>query len=364
MTSGTQTVLITGATDGLGRTLAHRLAADGAALILHGRDPGKLERTADDIRDDHRVARPRTVLADLADLSQVRRMAADIQQDTDHLDVLVSNAGIGSGEPDGRTRRTSADGYELRFAVNYLAGFLLTRDLLPLLRRSAPARIVNVASIGQHPLDFADLMLERRYTGTRAYGQSKLAQIMSGFELASRVPAAEVTVNSLHPATFMPTKIVLTEIGYHVDSLEEGVAATTRLAADSALAGVSGQFFDRTRPATAHRRPTTPAREPNSGTAACNSLATHKGQTATAGILARPAPKWSIWTPPTPSEASDSLAPSRRYTGDVCQGVCPSARWMSPSNTGPGGGSDAQNRSSAPSSRSHSSISRCGSLLT
>ena len=250
MTS-TPTIFITGATDGLGRALAHQLAAEGAALILHGRDPGKLERTADDIRDTHRVPRPLTVLADLADLGQVRRAAGDVQQLTDHLDVLISNAGIGSGQPDGRTRKTSADGYELRFAVNYLAGFLLTLDLLPLLRRSAPARIVNVASIGQHPLDFADLMLERGYTGTRAYGQSKLAQIMSGFELASRVPAAEVTVNSLHPATFMPTKIVLSEIGYHADSLEKGVAASARLASDPALADVTGQFFDRTRPAKA-----------------------------------------------------------------------------------------------------------------
>ena len=85
---------------------------------------------------------------------------------------------------------------------------------------------------GGHPLDFADLMFERGYTGTRAYGQSKLAQIMSGFELASQIPAASVTVNSLHPATFMPTKIVLSEIGHHVDSLEEGVAATARLASD------------------------------------------------------------------------------------------------------------------------------------
>jgi NAD(P)-dependent dehydrogenase (short-subunit alcohol dehydrogenase family) len=197
------TILITGATNGPGRALAHHYAAADAALILHGRDPGKLKRTADDIRDAHHAARPRTVLADL---SQVRQMAADVQQHTDRLDALVSNAGIGSGEPDGRTRRTSADGYELRFAVNCLAGFLLTLDLLPLLRRSAPARIVNVASIGQHPLDFADLMLEHRYNGTRAFGQSKLAQIMSGFELASRVPAAEVTINSLHPATFMPPR--------------------------------------------------------------------------------------------------------------------------------------------------------------
>ncbi len=248
----THTILITGATDGLGRALAHRLAEDGATLILHGRDRDRLEGTADDIRDAHRVARPRTVLADLAELAQVRRLAAQVRAATDRLDVLVSNAGIGGGEPDGRSRRTSADGYELRFAVNYLAGFLLTVELLPLLRRSAPARIVNVASIGQHPLDFDDLMIERGYTGIRAYGQSKLAQIMSGFHLSGRVPAAEVTVNSLHPATFMPTKMVLAEIGHHIDTLEDGVASTYRLVSDPGLARTTGRFFDRSRDVRAH----------------------------------------------------------------------------------------------------------------
>lgn len=250
MTDGT-TIFVTGATDGLGRGLADRLSADGAHLILHGRSAEKLDRAADEIATAHGVDRPTTVVADLAELAQVRRLAADVRKATDRLDVLVNNAGIGAGEPDGRTRRTSADGYELRFAVNYLAGFLLTLDLLPLLRASAPARIVNVASLGQHPLDFEDLMLERDYSGVRAYGQSKLAQIMSGFEVAGRLPAAEVTVNSLHPATFMPTKMVLAEIGHHVDTLEEGVASTYRLVTDPALAGVTGLFFDRARPAKA-----------------------------------------------------------------------------------------------------------------
>jgi NAD(P)-dependent dehydrogenase (short-subunit alcohol dehydrogenase family) len=247
-----QTIFITGATDGLGRALAQRLAADGATLILHGRDGRKLERTADDIGGTAGADRPRTVLADLADLAQVRRLAADVRQATDRLDVFVSNAGIGSGEPAGRDRRTSVDGYELRFAVNYLAGFLLTLELLPLLRASAPARIVNVASIGQHPLDFSDLMLTRGYTGTRAYGQSKLAQIMSGFELAGRLPGGDVTVNSLHPATYMPTKMVLDEIGYSVDALDDGVAATWRLVSDPALAQVTGRFFNQTREARAN----------------------------------------------------------------------------------------------------------------
>jgi len=245
-------ILITGATDGLGRALAGRLAADGATLILHGRDRRRLDRAADEIGGTRETDRPRTVLADLAELAQVRRLAADVRQATDRLDVLVSNAGIGGGEPDGHDRRTSADGYELRFAVNYLAGFLLTLELLPLLRASAPARIVNVASLGQHPLDFSDLMLERSYSGIRAYGQSKLAQIMSGFELASRIPSGEVTVNSLHPATYMPTKIVLDEIGHSIDSLDDGVAATWRLVSDPTLAQVTGRFFNQARETRAH----------------------------------------------------------------------------------------------------------------
>jgi NAD(P)-dependent dehydrogenase (short-subunit alcohol dehydrogenase family) len=253
------TILITGATDGLGRALAHQLAAQGAHLILHGRDAGRLDQTAKEIAGQAGGDRPHTVRADLAELAQVRRMCDDVRELTGRLDVLVSNAGIGSGEPDGRERRTSADGYELRFAVNYLAGFLLTVDLLPLLRASAPARVVNVASLGQHPLDFGDLMITRGYSGTRAYGQSKLAQIMSGFELASRVPPGQVTANSLHPATFMPTKMVTEEIGYTIDSLSDGVTATSRLAIDPALADVTGRFFDHTREARANAQAYDPA---------------------------------------------------------------------------------------------------------
>ncbi|MFL5894902.1 MAG: SDR family NAD(P)-dependent oxidoreductase, partial [Thermoleophilaceae bacterium] len=148
----------------------------------------------------------------------------------------------------------SGDGYELRFAVNYLAGFALTLRLLPLLRRSAPARVVNVASLGQAPIDFGDVMLERRYDGSRAYAQSKLAQIMFGIELAERVAGGGITVNSLHPGTYMPTKIVLEQVGRSVDSLESGVEATLRLATSPELEGVTGRFFDRTEESAAHEQ--------------------------------------------------------------------------------------------------------------
>jgi NAD(P)-dependent dehydrogenase (short-subunit alcohol dehydrogenase family) len=238
-------ILITGATDGLGRGVAERLAAAGATLHLHGRDPDRLEVTADSIRHATGNERVTTHLADLASLAEVRALADDVERSTDRLHVLVNNAGIGYGRPDGTTRQESADGHELRFAVNYLAGFLLTLRLLGLLRRSAPARVVNVASLGQTPIDFEDVMLRDGYSGTRAYNQSKLAQITFGFELAERLDPAEVTVNSLHPATFMPTKIVLEEVGRTVDSLEEGVEATVRLAVAPELEGVTGRFYDR-----------------------------------------------------------------------------------------------------------------------
>lgn len=242
-------MLVTGATDGLGRGLAEQLAADGATVHLHGRDPGRLATTADEIRQRTGNERLVTHLADFASLDEVRALADEVSRSADQLHVLVSNAGIGPARPDRATRQVSRDGHELRFAVNYLAGFLLTLRVLPLLRGSAPARIVYVASLGQAPLDFDDLMLERSYDGVRAYGQSKLAQISAGFELAERLAEDQITVNSLHPSTFMPTKIVLQNVSHSIDSLEDGIAATYRLAVGPDLEHVSGRFFDRQRQA-------------------------------------------------------------------------------------------------------------------
>ncbi len=238
-------VLITGATDGLGRALAERLAAEGATVHLHGRDEERLARAASEIEEATGNGRLVTHRADLAELAQVERLAIEVEGSTTELHALVNNAGIGSGKPDLSTRQESTDGHELRFAVNYLAGFALTMRLLPLLRRSAPARIVNVASRGQAPLDFDDPMLERDYEGKRAYSQSKLAQITFGVELAARLEGSGVTVNSLHPSTFMPTKIVLAQYGEPIDSLEEGVEATARLVTSPELDAVSGRYFER-----------------------------------------------------------------------------------------------------------------------
>jgi NAD(P)-dependent dehydrogenase (short-subunit alcohol dehydrogenase family) len=227
------TILVTGATDGLGRGVAERLARDGATLHLHGRDAGRLGATADAIRRATGNDRIHTHRADFSSLAEVRALAASVERTCARLHVLINNAGIGSGRPDATTRQESRDGHELRFAVNYLAGFALTLRLLPLLRRSAPARVVHVASLGQSPIDFDDPMLHDGYSGARAYAQSKLAQVTTGFALAELLDGSGVTVTSLHPATYMPTKIVLQEIRHSVDSLETGVEATARLAVAS-----------------------------------------------------------------------------------------------------------------------------------
>jgi NAD(P)-dependent dehydrogenase (short-subunit alcohol dehydrogenase family) len=244
-----QVVLITGSTDGLGRALAQELAGRGATVVVHGRDAARGEAAVRELREATGNQRVGLQLADFGSLAQVRSLAEAVVAEHERLDVLVNNAGIGTGGSAGR--EVSEDGYELRFAVNYLAAFLLARALEPLLVRSAPARIVNVSSAGQAPIDFDDVMLERAYSGVQAYCQSKLALVMLTLDLAEELQERAVTANCLHPGTYMPTKMVLDAGIDPVDSLESGVEATMRLVAGPELEGVSGRYFNRLREARA-----------------------------------------------------------------------------------------------------------------
>ena len=243
------TILVTGATDGLGRRVARELAAKGATVLLHGRNPERLEATLEELMSQVGSEKANSYLADLSSLAAVRDLADRILSKHDRLNVLVNNAGIIV-----RERRESEDGYELTFAVNYLSHFLLTRLLLPLLKDSAPARIVNVASAGQSPVDFSNLMLERGYDAMKAYSQSKLAQVMFTFELAEHLRDTGVTVNALHPASLMDTKMVQSTFGYSMSTVEEGTEAVVRLAISPEIGGVTGRYFDGTREARANRQ--------------------------------------------------------------------------------------------------------------
>jgi NAD(P)-dependent dehydrogenase (short-subunit alcohol dehydrogenase family) len=246
------TILITGATDGLGRGLALKLAAGDATLLLHGRDDARGQDAIEEIGRRTGNERLRWYRADFSSLDKVRHMALRIETEREALHVLINNAGIGTTLDGDQERKESDDGYELRFAVNYLAPFLLTRRLLPLLLRSGQARIVNVCSAGQSAIDFDDVMLERGYNGFQAYCQSKLAQVMFTFDLAEELRDSGVTANCLHPATYMPTKMVHAAGVSPTSTLEQGVRATLRLAIDPELDGVSGVYFDGEREAGAH----------------------------------------------------------------------------------------------------------------
>ena len=236
-------ILLTGATDGMGRALAAVLAGEGATVLVHGRDRGRIAATVAEVTAAAGgPGRVRSYQADLARLAEVRALADQVIENEPRLDALVNNAGIGINEPGGGARQESADGIELRFAVNYLAGYALSRHLLPLLTRSAPARIVNVASVGQQAIDFGDVMLTTDYDGMRAYRQSKLAQVMNTFDLAEELQAAGITVNALHPATFMPTKVAPAP---PVSTIAQGVEATLRLITAPPEQTGTGRYFNR-----------------------------------------------------------------------------------------------------------------------
>jgi NAD(P)-dependent dehydrogenase (short-subunit alcohol dehydrogenase family) len=239
-----KTALVTGSTDGLGQAVARKLADMGAIVLVHGRNETRGRALVDSIKKNCSGC-ARFYRADLASLAEVRKLADTILKDTNRLDLLINNAGIGSANSQGsKDRELSAEGYELRFAVNYLSGYLLTRMLLPTIVNSAPARIVNVASLAQQPIDFDNVMLERDYDGGRAYGQSKLAQIMFTQDLAEELAGKNVTANSLHPATYMDTSMVRSAGVEPRSTVEEGANAVVYVATSPELKGKSGLFFN------------------------------------------------------------------------------------------------------------------------
>ena len=246
-TDGQRVVFVTGSTGGLGREVARSLAAGGDHVVVHGRSAERGVELVAEIEAEGRGS-AQLYLADFGSFDEVRALAHAIRRDYDRLDVLVNNAGIWLHGP----RQLSADGYELHFQVNYLSSYLLTRELLPLLRRSAPSRIVHVSSAAQRPIDFGNGMLEDENTDGRAYAQSKLAQIMLTFDLAEELAGSGVTTNAVHPASMMDTDMVL-ERGARVrSSVHDGADAVTHLIDGDDLG--TGGYFNQTAPTRANQQ--------------------------------------------------------------------------------------------------------------
>jgi NAD(P)-dependent dehydrogenase (short-subunit alcohol dehydrogenase family) len=238
-----QVIMITGSTDGIGMLTAHDLAGLGATVLLHGRDLIKGERVLGEIEDSTGNGHLQYYNADLSSLDDIRALASQVFKDHPTLDVLVNNAGIGDGRRGEQRRETSADGYELRLAVNYLAPFLLTHLLLPSLMAAEKARVVDISSLSQADIDFDDLMLQHDYSGKRAYGQSKLALAMFSFEMARRTVGWGITVNALHPGSLLDTKMVRETFGRPMGPAQEGADAEVFLTTSQAVDGITGQFF-------------------------------------------------------------------------------------------------------------------------
>lgn len=235
-----KTVLITGSTDGLGREVAMRLGNLGAHVLVHGRNATRGAEVVEAVKNNGGSAE--FYQADLGSLDNVRELAAAIMQKHPHLHMLINNAGLGSGLAGGQ-RQVSTEGYEMIFHVNYLSHYLLTELLLPRLQASAPARIINVASGAQRPVDFNDVMMEQDFDSRAAYAQSKLAQILHAFYLSPLLENTGVTINALHPASLMNTTMVELMEREPRSTVDEGATALMQLAVSPDLAGRSGLYF-------------------------------------------------------------------------------------------------------------------------
>jgi len=244
-----QTTLITGATDGIGKIAAAGLATKykDATILIHGRDKAKLHKTIDDIKHTTSHDNIQGFIADLSSLREVRELASEILSVHDRIDILINNAGAGTSGP-----RYGKDGTETILTVNYLAPVVLTARLLPALKKGNSARIVNVSSAGQSAIQFDDIWLEKNYDSLTAYTQSKLALIMYTFDLAGQLKPFNITVNALHPGTYLDTNMVRQAGVTPLGTAQSGADAEIYLATSPEVKSITGKYFNVKKEAKAH----------------------------------------------------------------------------------------------------------------
>lgn len=239
-------ILVTGATDGIGRQTALMLLRQGHEVIIHGRSASKLQQVAQELEQQTGRSVYAQHLADLSEPEQVEQLADEVLRQHERLDVLLNNAGVFM-----REYKTNAHQQELTFAINHLAPFILTHRLLPLLKATPGARIVNVSSIAhaRGKIYFDDLNMSAGFDGYKAYAQSKLANVLFTVALAARLKGDDVTVNALHPGV-VSTKLLTKGFGFEgPDSLEDGSQTSVYLATSQDAAHHSGDYFVDCKPA-------------------------------------------------------------------------------------------------------------------
>lgn len=240
--SKTKTILITGSTDGIGKLTALKLAEAGHRVYLHGRDAEKL---ASVIAEVQAVATGEAVghidgfVADFSDLTAVLKMAAEVSEKLPKLDVLINNAGIYTASV-----ATTKDDLDIRFVVNYLAPYELTNALLPLLKQSDKARIINLSSAAQAPISYKAFIGQERLNDKAAYAQSKLALTIWSMGLADRVASHNINVIAVNPGSLLNTKMVNEAYGQYWSSADKGANILTELAISDEFADDTGKYFD------------------------------------------------------------------------------------------------------------------------
>ena len=244
----TKTILITGATDGIGFETAKMIAPKGHTLLLHGRNPDKLKAVAESVSAISGSGDVKTYTADLSILSEVATLAQDVKSDVKSLDVLINNAGVFKmSDP------VTQEGYDARFIVNVVAPFKLTKALLPILGDNG--RVVNLSSAAQAPVDVQGFMNKRTFSDNSAYAQSKLALTMWSFEMADELGANGPMIVAVNPASLLGSKMVKEAYGQEGKDLSIGADILTRAALSDEFENASGRYYDNDRKSFARPHP-------------------------------------------------------------------------------------------------------------
>lgn len=233
-------ILITGSTDGIGKLVGIKLAEQGHEVYLHGRNREKLATVVSEIKEQTKNEKIEGFVADFSDLDAVKQMAQDIKQDLLKIDVLINNAGVYNSN-----KSQNSDGLDMRFAVNYLAPFLLTNELITLLKKAEKPRIINLSSAAQSPVDYEVLTGVKTRPPSETYAQSKLALTMWSFYLAKKEPSIKVI--AINPGSLLNTNMVKEAFGEHWSSADKGANILYELAVSEDYRDASGKYFDNDR---------------------------------------------------------------------------------------------------------------------